>query len=71
MELADKLKSLNPLDMAEPDDCCGRAMSKALHSGSLKQKTEWTHEKCGCRWQARQMTDGSRHWYPVVEVWIF
>ncbi len=71
MELADKLKKLNPLDMADPDPCCGKALSKALGSGSLNEKSEWTHEKCGCRWQARQMGDGSRHWHPVIEVWIF
>lgn len=74
MDLIEKLKTSRPnldsLDICEPDDCCGRALSKALQSGELAQKSEWTHEKCGCRWSARQMTDGSRFWYPVVEVWI-
>jgi hypothetical protein len=72
MELADKLKTLNPspLDMADPDECCGGALAKALRSGELARSSEWTHAKCGCRWAARQMGDGSRFWYPVVEVWI-
>ncbi len=70
MELAEKLKKL-PLDMADPDPCCGKALAKALQSGALADKPEWTHEKCGCRWKAEQMPpDGSRLWYPVVEVWI-
>ncbi len=69
MELAEKLKKL-PLDMAEPDPCCGKALGKALASGALADNPEWTHEKCGCRRAARQMSDGSRYWYPVVEVWI-
>ncbi len=70
MDLESKLKTLQPLDIVDPDDCCGKALSKALASGALASKSEWTHEKCGCRWQARLMSDGSRHWYPVVEVWI-
>jgi predicted 3-demethylubiquinone-9 3-methyltransferase (glyoxalase superfamily) len=73
MDLTEKLKSIpasSPLDMAEPDECCFRALSKALASGSLKQKTSWVHDKCGCEWQARTMADGSRFWYPVVQVWI-
>lgn len=73
MDITEKLKSLpasSPLDMAEPDECCFRALSKALASGALVHKSEWTHEKCGCRWAARQMSDGSRYWYPIVEVWI-
>ncbi len=70
MELAEKLKKL-PLDMAEPDPCCGKALGKVLASGALADKSEWTHEKCGCKWQARRMADGSRFWYPTVEVWIW
>ena len=72
-DLSDKLKILpasSPLDMMEPDECCFRVLSKALASGALVQKTSWTHDKCGCEWNARQMADGSRFWYPVVQVWI-
>ncbi len=68
--LTEKLRQLIPLDMAVEDECCGKALSKALHSGALAGKSEWTHEKCGCRWTARQMSDGSRYWYPVVEMWV-
>ncbi len=56
--------------MAEPDSCCGKALHKAMFAAELRNKTEWTHEKCGCKWQARIMSDGSRYWYPIVEVWI-
>ena len=70
INLVAKLKTLQPLDMAEPDPCCSKALNKALSSGSLNEKSKWIHEKCGCRWAARQMSDGSRYWYPVVEVWI-
>ncbi len=70
MELSEKLKTLSPLDMAEPDPCCGKALHKALASGSLASKSEWVHEKCGCRWEACITTEGVRFWRPVVEVWI-
>ncbi len=59
-----------PLDLAEVDSCCGKALAKALQSGALADKAEWMHEKCGCRWTARQMSDGSKYWYPIVEIWI-
>ncbi len=65
-----KLAKKPPLDMAESDPCCEKALAKALQSASLNEKTEWTHEKCGCRWTARTMDDGSRYWYPIVELWI-
>ena len=71
MLLSEKLKALQPLDMADEDPCCGKDLSKALRAGTLKDKTVWIHEKCGCRWKFRQMSDGSRHWHPVVEIWIF
>ncbi len=75
MELTENLKKLPPiyerLDIFESDDCCGKALSKALASVTLAEKTEWTHEKCGCRWRVQKMHDGSRYWYPVVEVWIW
>ncbi len=70
MELTDKLKSLIPLDLAEPDPCCSKAIFKALLSGELRNTTTWVHAKCGCIWRARVLEDGSRYWYPVVEVWI-
>ena len=69
MDLAEKLKK-PPLDMSEPDPCCGKALGKALQSGDLAKTDTWVHAKCGCFWKARQMSDGSRYWYPVVEVWI-
>ncbi len=60
----------SPLDLFENDECCGRALSNALASDALADKSEWVHTKCGCRWKVRKMEDGSRFWHPVVEVWI-
>ncbi len=71
MDLTEKLKSLIPLDMAVEDECCGKALSKALQSGALAKTDTWIHAKCGCIWKAEQMPpDGSRLWSPVVEMWV-
>lgn len=54
----------------EPDTCCGKALSKALLSGSLDNADRWTHEKCGLDWLAVQHYDETtglptiRHWLP-------
>ena len=70
MGIAEKLRAISPLDLVEPDECCGKALAKSLQSGALRDKTIWHHEKCGCEWRARTMDDGSRYWYPIVQIWI-
>ena len=57
-----------PLNAYQPDECCGKALGKALHSGVLDNKTSWVHEKCGCEW----VCSGSeiRVWSPKSEIWI-
>ena len=58
------------LDFAEPDECCGPALSAALLSGILEAIDEWTHEECGCRWLAHYH-HGVRHWLPQSDVLVF
>jgi hypothetical protein len=58
----------------EPDDCCAKALAKALETGQLDNVSEWTHAKCGMLWAAKMIeTDGyyARHWTPrpIIEVW--
>ena len=65
-----KQESRQPLDIQENDECCGKALAKALQSGALASTDTWVHAKCGCIWKARMMEDGSRYWYPVVEMWV-
>ncbi len=59
---------LQTLDVIDPDDCCTRALQKALLSGDLEGKAEWTHAKCGCDWKCSEAV-GVRHWTPVVMIW--
>ncbi len=70
MQLTDKLKSLIPLDLAVEDECCGKALGKALASGVLAKTDTWVHAKCGCVWKARVLENGGRCWYPNVEIWV-
>jgi len=58
------------LDFADPDECCGPALSAALLSGILEAVDEWTHEECGCRWKARTLGT-VRHWYPINDIVVF
>lgn len=56
------------------DNCCGRALAKALSSGALDDKTKWTHEKCGLDWRVEIIAGEEtevRHWspHPLIEVW--
>jgi hypothetical protein len=58
------------LNYAEPDECCGAALSAALLAGLLDgwmAAKEWTHEECGTTWKVRQV--GSvRHWTPQISI---
>jgi hypothetical protein len=56
---------ISSLNLAEPDPCCGKALSKALASGALDRTDFWTHDKCGCEWRA-EAVGGVRYWIPIV-----
>jgi hypothetical protein len=53
------------LNTHEPDDCCAKALSKALRSGALDKAETWKHEKCGLEWRPVHIGE-ARHWQPVV-----
>lgn len=59
------------LNVAEPDSCCGEALSEALSSGSLDAETRWVHEDCGTAWNG-VMVGPVKMWTPtaVIEFWI-
>ena len=59
-----------PLNLYQPDACCGRDLMKALLSGALDNAESWTHEKCGGEWRCATK-DGVRYWAPFefIEVW--
>jgi hypothetical protein len=66
------------LNSHEPDECCGKALSKALLSGSLDTANSWECPKCGQEWRPKLTKfipgDGAltlapdpiRHWTPHV-----
>lgn len=58
------------LQTYEPDDCCGKPLSKALASGALNAAREWTCPKCGTKWVVCDRHP-LRHWEPSVDVVIF
>ena len=59
-----------PINFADPDECCGPALSAALLSGVLELVDEWMHEECGCQWKAN--TIGTvRHWTPQPMIEVF
>ncbi len=58
-----------PLNAFQPDDCCGKALGKALHSGALDNTNSWVHAKCGCEWVC-STEDEMRVWLPKAEIWI-
>jgi len=55
-----------PLHFAEPDDCCGVSLFRAIASGRLDAKESWTHKKCGAEWRSTLRADGTILWTPVT-----
>ena len=47
----------------QPDECCGKHLSKALLAGTLDEVDRWECPKCGCEWRA-EMKESIRHWVP-------
>lgn len=58
------------IDFAQPDECCGAALSAALLSGILEYVEEWTHQECGQVWRCKKVGD-VRHWQPVCDMMVF
>ena len=58
------------LDSFEPDECCGKSLTKAANEGVLKSLTRWSCPKCGADWEPR-MVGPVRHWSLSAPVAIF
>lgn len=54
----------------EPDDCCGKRISKALRDGTLDVSESWECPKCGLCWKPT-IVEGLRHWAPHCPVMRF
>ena len=51
------------LQSHEPDQCCGKHISKALRAEELDTAAEWTCPRCGVLWTAT--IEGTvKHWSP-------
>jgi hypothetical protein len=57
------------LNSFEPDDCCGKHISKASRAGVLEAVTTWTCERCGTDWKPTTMGN-IRHWKPESDIAI-
>lgn len=57
------------LNSHESDPCCGKAIVKALLSGSLDTAEVWPCPVCGMEWKPT-IVYGIRHWSPVPYVAI-
>lgn len=59
----DQLPADPGLRTYEADECCGTPIWKALRSGELDNKAEWTCPKCGCKWEPTKQGP-IIHWMP-------
>lgn len=64
----------SPLSVYADDECCGKALSKALLSGALESADSWTHTKCGTEWKPRTENFNGvmvRNWQPQALIEVF
>ena len=64
---------LQVLDIAQPDPCCNKRLTKDLASGKVQGDT-WTCPKCSVEWLATLAElDGTpyRRWAPHCPVIVF
>ncbi len=57
-----------PTQTYEPDDCCGRRISRVLDT--LSAADSWECPKCGVEWRPA-IVGTLRHWAPHVPILLF
>jgi len=59
-----------PSHQVAEDDCCTKALYRAIATGRLDKAESWTHDKCGCEWRSR-LVCGVIQWTPVTYIQVF